>query len=134
MASHPTITAAKRLSRVTCRFVFRPFCSEWLYNKLARQYWCLCMYSDVYYHCRSCLTCTSYNGSGIQNHPPLKSFLVGAPFKRLGIDKMEMPLTPEGNHYAAVMIDYVTKWVEACAIPNQSCETWARALVDYVIC
>ena len=28
---------------------------------------------------------------------------------------MEMPLTPEGNRYVVVMIDYLTKWVEACA-------------------
>ena len=110
------------------------FAVRGLYKKLAKQYWWPHMYSDIYHHCRSCLTCASYNGSGRRHHPPLKPLPVGAPFERLGIDIMEMPLTPAGNRYVVVMIDYLTKWVEACAIPDQSSETLARVLVDYVIC
>ena len=81
-----------------------------LYKKLVRQYWWPRMYSDVYHHCRSCLTCASYNGSGRRHHPPLKPLPVGAPFERLGINVMEMPLTPEGNHYVVVMTDYLSGW------------------------
>jgi len=80
------------------------------------------------------LTCASFNGSGRRHHPPLKPPPVGAPFERLGIDIMEMPLTQDGNHYVVVMMDYLTKWVEACAIPGQSSEALAKVLVDYVIC
>ena len=110
------------------------FAVRGLYKKLARQYWWPHMYSDVYHYCRGCPTCASYNGSGRRHQPPLKPLPVGAPFERLGIDIMEMLLTPAGNRYVAVMIGYLTKWVEACAIPDQSSETLARALVDYVIC
>ena len=110
------------------------FAVRGLYKKLRRQYWWQHMYSDVYHHCRSCLTCASYNGSGRRHHPPLNPLPVGAPFERLGIDIMEMPLTQDGNRYVIVMMDYLTKWVEACAIPDQSSETLARVLVDYVIC
>jgi len=78
--------------------------------------------------------CASYNGSGRRHHPPLKPLPVGAPFEKLRIDIMEIPLTLEGNRYVVVMIDCLTKWVEACAIPDQFSETLARALVDYVIC
>jgi len=110
------------------------FAAHGLYKKLARQFWWKHMYSDVYHHCRSCLTCASFNGSGRRHHPPLKPIPVGAPFDRVGIDIMEMPLTQDGNRYVVVMMDYLTKWVEACAIPNQSSETLAKALVDNVIC
>ena len=109
------------------------FAVRGLYKKLARQYWWPHMYSDVYHYYHGCLTCASYNGSDRRHHPPLKPLPVGAAFERLGIDIMEIPLTPAGNCYVVVMIDYLTKWVEACAIPDQSSETLARALVNYVI-
>ena len=96
------------------------FAVRGLYKKLARQYWWPHMYSDVYHYCRGCPTCASYNGSGRRHHPPLKPLPVGALFERLGIDIMEMLLTPAGNRYVVVMIGYLTKWVEACAIPDQS--------------
>ena len=104
-----------------------------LYKKLAKQYWCPHMYSDIYHYCNSCLTCATFNGSGRRHHPLLKPLPVGAPFERLGID-MEMPLTQDGNRYVVAMMDYLTKWVEACAIPNQSSETLAKVLLDYVVC
>ena len=110
------------------------FAVHGLYKKLATQFWWPHMYSDVYHHCRSCLTCATFNGSGRRHHPPLKPLPLGAPFERLGIDIMEMPLTQDGNRYAVVMMDYLTKWVEACAIPDQSSVTLAKVLVDYVIC
>ena len=85
------------------------FAVHGLYKKLAKQYWWLHMYSDVYHYCRSCLTCATFNGSGRRHHPPLKPLPVGAPFERLGIDIMEMPLTQDGNRYMVVMMDYLTK-------------------------
>jgi len=39
-----------------------------------------------------------------------------------------------GNQYAVVFIDYLTKWVEVFAIPNQRAETIARLFVEGVVC
>ena len=36
--------------------------------------------------------------------------------------------------YVVVLVDYLTKWVEACATQNQTCETIARLLGDKVVC
>ena len=66
--------------------------------------------------------------------PPLKSIPVGGPFERVGVDLMEMPLTALGNRYALVFLDYLTKWVEAYPLPDQTSGTIARVLVDRVIC
>ncbi len=47
---------------------------------------------------------------------------------------MEMPRTRDGNSYVVVFMDYLTKWVEAFAIPDQTTETIARLLIDGVVC
>ena len=104
-----------------------------LYEKLAKRYWWQGIYADVYSHCKSCLTCASYQGAGHSTRPPLKPLDVVGPFERIGVDILEMPKTERGNSYIVVM-DYLTKWPEAYAIPDQSSETIARLLVEYVIC
>ena len=47
---------------------------------------------------------------------------------------MEMPLTEKGNRYVIVFLDYLTKWVEAYPLSEQTSEIIARVLVDMVIC
>ena len=44
------------------------------------------------------------------------------PFEQIAVDLMEMPLTARGNCYAIVFLDYLTKWVEAYALPNRTSE------------
>ena len=81
------------------------------------------MYSDVHAHCRGCLTCTAYGGTGRRQKAPLKSIPVSGPFKRVGVDIMQMPQTERGNRYIIVFMDYLTKWVEAFATEDQTSET-----------
>ncbi len=47
---------------------------------------------------------------------------------------LQLPLTFDGNRYVVAFIDYLTKWVEAFAVPDQSAETIARLLVENVVC
>ena len=110
------------------------FAAKSLYDKLARRYWWRGMYADVHKHCKGCLTCASYRGGGRRTRPPLMPIKVGGPFERVGVDILEMPLTMDGNRYVVVFLDYLTKWVEAFAMPDQTSESIARLLVDHVIC
>ena len=110
------------------------FAARGLFRKLSKQYWWKGMYADIYHYCRSCLTCASYSGSRHKAPAPLQPLPVEAPFECVGIDIMEMPQTCEGNRYVLVIMDYLTKWVEAFPMVNQCCETIARLLVDHVIC
>lgn len=43
-------------------------------------------------------------------------------------------MTENGNRYVVVFLDYLTKWVEAFAIPDQSATTIARILVEEIFC
>ena len=39
-----------------------------------------------------------------------------------------------GNQYAVVFVDYLTKWPEVYATPDQSAYTIAKLLVDQIVC
>ena len=110
------------------------FAEKRIYQLLRRRYWWPGMRSDVRQYCRSCLVCASRKGAGQTTRPALQPIPVGGPFHRLGVDVLKLPLTLEGNQYAVVFIDYLTKWVEVFAVPNQTAETIARLLVEGVIC
>ena len=105
-----------------------------VYTTFAKRYWWDGMYRDVHSHCRSCLTCATYQGTGRRSKQPLMPIPVGGAFHRVGVDIMELPLTQKGNRYVVSFIDYLTKWVESFACPDQTSETIANLLVDHVIC
>ena len=110
------------------------FAERKMYNTLRQQYWWKGMRSDVRHHCRSCLTCATRKGTGKPSRPPLKPIEVGGPFHRVGVDVLQLPLTENGNRYVVVFQDYLTKWVEAFAVPNQTAETIAKLLVVEIFC
>ena len=66
--------------------------------------------------------------------PPLHPILVGGPFHHLGVDVLQLPLTMNGNQYVVVFADYLTKWIEAFPVPDQSAETIAKLLVEKIVC
>ena len=105
-----------------------------VYDKIRRQYWWNGLQSDVHKFCRSCLVCTSRRGPGRPLHPPLAPIPVGGPFHRVGVDVLQLPLTRNGNQYVVCFVDYLTKWVEAFAMPDQQAETIAWLFVDNVVC
>ena len=58
---------------------------------------------------------------------------MGGPFHRLGIDVLQLPLTEARNRYVVILMDYLTKWAEAFAVPDKT-ETIARLLVEEIFC
>ena len=44
-----------------------------------------------------------------------------------------LPPTRQGNRYILVIMDYFTKWPEACALPNQEAGVVAQAFVEGVV-
>ena len=92
------------------------------------------MYSDVHVCCRGCLTCAAYGGTGHQQKAPLKSILVSGLFERVGVDIMQMLQTDQGNRYIIVFMDYVTKWVEAFAMEDQTIARLQRSVSPWSAC
>jgi len=56
------------------------------------------------------------------------------PFSTIGMDITgPFPTSKRGNHYLLVFVDYATRFVEATAIPTQSAEDCAKAIIETII-
>jgi len=103
-----------------------------IYSELQRHYWWPKMRSDINHWNKSCLTCATY-GRGRSVRPPLTPIPVSGPFDRVGIDVIQFPRSTKGNQYAVVFMDYLTKWPEVFAVPNQTAATIAQLLVEEIV-
>ena len=103
-----------------------------IHSQLSRHYWWPGMRKDITHWTRGCLTCASRN-VGRPVKPLLTPIPVGGPFDRVGVDVLQLPLSRQGNRYAVVFMDYLTKWPEVFAVPDQTALTIARLLVEQVI-
>ena len=99
---------------------------------LMRHYWWPGMRRDIESWCRACVTCWERSAKPPPK-PPLTPLPVGGPFNRVGVDILKMPRTSRGHQYVLVFIDYLTKWVEAFPLRDQTALTIARTLVEKVI-
>ena len=79
------------------------------------------------------VTCVSRKGGRKPTRPPLHPIPVGGQFHRLGVDVLQLPLTRNGIRYVLVFADYLTKWIEAFPVPDQTAETIAKLLVEKVV-
>ena len=101
------------------------------YSQLQKHYWWPGLRTDVRKWCQSCLVCASRH-IGKAQKPPLSPIPVAGPFDCLGVDIIQFPCSYDGNKYAIVFMDYLTKWPEVFPVPNQTAETIARALVEVI--
>lgn len=99
---------------------------------LSRHYWWPTMRPDIHRWSRACDICCERR-AGPKPHVPLTPIPVAGPWDRVGVDVLQLPRSDAGNRYLIVFIDYLTKWVEAFATPNQTSLTIARLLVENVV-
>ena len=76
--------------------------------------------------------CATHN-PGRAARPPLSPIPVSGPFDRVGVEVIQFPRSSKGNQYAVLFVDYLTKWPEVFAVPDQSSATIARLLVEQIV-
>ena len=103
-----------------------------IHGQLSKHYWWPHMRKDISHWCRACLTCASRNVCS-PARPPLTPISVGGPFDRVGVDVLQLPKTARGNKYAIVFVDYLTKWPEVFAAPDQMALTISKLFVEEII-
>ena len=81
------------------------------------------MRSDIGQWSRSCIVCATHN-TGRAVHSPLTPIPVAGPFQRIGVDVVKLPKSKDGNCYAVVFVDYLTKWPEVLPMKDQSAATY----------
>ena len=103
-----------------------------IHGQLSRHYWWPGIRADILRWCKSCLTCASRH-VGRAVRPLLTPIPVAGAFDRLGVDVIQFPPSYNGNKYAVVFVDYLTKWPEVFAVPDQTALTIAQLLVGKII-
>ena len=104
-----------------------------MHGQLSRHYWWPQMRADIRRWCKACITCASRR-IGRTERPPMTPIPVSGPFDRVGVDVVQFPTSYNGNKYAVVFVDYLTKWPEVFAVPDQTADTIAHLLVEQIVC
>ena len=82
--------------------------------------------------CQVCLTRKNTGKTAKVLLKPIKS--PSAPMELTAMDILgPFPETANGNKYILVFCEYVTRWPEAFAIPNQTAETVAQTFVEQIV-
>ena len=103
-----------------------------VHSELQYNYWWPEMRTDVRELSHGCLVCATRN-PGRRTKPPLIPIPVAGPLDREGVDVIQFPRLLDGNQYAVVFVDYLTKWPEVFTVPVQSATTIAKLLVEEIV-
>ncbi|VDI48099.1 Hypothetical predicted protein [Mytilus galloprovincialis] len=69
----------------------------------------------------------------IRARAPLQPHYSGAPFEKIAIDILEVPMSDQGNRFIVVIGDYFSKWAEAFPLKNHTAPVIAEILIDQFI-
>ena len=100
----------------------------------ARFYWSG-IHADVRSVIRQCNVCAKRKSSAKARKVQLQQHAVGTPMQRVALAIMgPLPESDKGNKYILVVGDYLSKWMEAYPIPEQTATTVAEKFVNEFVC
>jgi len=92
------------------------------------------MSCDIKMWCKQCTPCDSRWSPTPHQRAPIKTIVATEPFQKVAADILELPITSRGNRYVLVVQDYLSKYVNLYAIPDQHAITVAKCLFENFIC
>jgi hypothetical protein len=109
---------------------------EKTYHKINSRFYWKNMSKEIKNWIKHCTLCQMIS---IPNHQDeigyINSIPVLEPWHTIGMDIVgPLPTSNRGNKYILTMMDYLTKWPEAFAIPDQKTETIAKIFVEEIYC
>jgi transposase InsO family protein len=91
--------------------------------------------TDVRDFCRSCLVCQKRKPHPKRPNFPLQQDMVGSPMDKVTIDLLSFDRPSDsGFSTLLVVVDTLTKWVEAIPVEDARATTVAKALVETMMC
>lgn len=105
------------------------------YERIRERFYWPGMFSHIETWCHSCECCASRKTPRNNPRYPVMTFPVTYAFERVAVDiSGPWPQSLSGNKYIVVFSDYLTRWPEAVAIPDQTADTVARVFISEIIC
>ncbi|GES76605.1 putative integrase core domain protein [Rhizophagus clarus] len=109
------------------------FAVDTMFNKIKDRYYWPQMYENIREYVRSCDSCQRRGKS--KANQLLHPIAVHGPFYQVGIDFVgPLPITPNGNRYIIVAMDYMTKWPEARPVSRATAEETSQFIYENIIC
>jgi hypothetical protein len=92
------------------------------------------LFTDCMKVVKHCANCQLYTPKARTPPIPLHLVITTGPFCKWGMNLMECkPASVSGHKYIIVVIDYLTKWVEAMSTFNNTVATTARFFFNHII-
>ena len=105
------------------------------YNAMKRQYYWPGMRKDILRHCKKCHQCSLQNqGTGEIGFDHFNVPSLPMEFICMDLVGPISPQTSKGNRYMLTVIDMLTRYTIAVAIPDKRAETVCKAYRDHVYC
>ena len=90
------------------------------------------VYQDANTYVKACTQCQMQGGMSQRHELPLTPIIEIELFDVWGIDFMGPFVSSFGNKYILVAVDYVSKWVEAVALPNNEGHSVVQFLKRFI--
>ena len=93
-------------------------------SQLKTSYYWPGMHKDVTAWCHACEVCACSRGPPPRAHAKMTKVIAAAPLDMVAIDVLAgLPVATNGSTCILVVVDYMTKWAEAYALPNEEAHT-----------
>lgn len=101
--------------------------------KLTNRFYWPTSHQDTINYVKLCKTCACIKPPPPNRAPlqPISNF--DQPFDKVGVDILDLTTTNSNNKYVVVFTDYLTKWVEAFPLRDQTAESVAKILINEII-
>lgn len=104
------------------------------YGKMAARYYWPTLSTDINKYVRKCRTCAKFHQGSFRPQSKLGALPVpDRPFQHVAIDVLHFTMSNQGNNCVLMVIDALTRWVEAIPMPNELASTTAKAFLTGVV-
>lgn len=104
------------------------------YSLIRQKYYWPRMYKELQAYIKSCDSCQKAKGPHQQTTPPLTPMPIESKFHRWHMDILELATTKQGYRYVLLMVDSLTRWMEAIPLKTQEASEVASVIYRDLIC
>lgn len=103
------------------------------YHLVRQRYYWPRMYSDLQQYVKSCDSCQKAKTPQHAHPPPLTPLPIVPKFHRWHMDILELSVTSDGYRYVLLMVDSLTRWMEAIPLKTQEANEVAQVIYRELI-